>query len=675
MLAHKPSSAPRSPRAPWPAITGALILLFSLAIYICFTDLNSPSIGFRDERTHIQAVQEMRASGNWWLPTVDGSPYFHKPPFKMWLSFVPVALFGESAFSYRFIDALCGVGTALLAFALALRIWRAPFAALLAGLAVLGCSSYIFNHGVRTAVQDSMLIFLSTAALTLAWRAIELLTGDAPLNRRQFYRLAVAIGVCVGCAGLTKNIVGFMPIVILACCATLTGTLPRLLREAKGPLALLVGLALFIPSCFYVPHCLFTERACSIMFGQEVVDRATEGFHNQSDYLFYLTRLIQDRAAVPPELLVIALVWGALVAKMHRSPAHIFLLCWIVIPIVAFTIAPSRLTWYIAPTFPAMAVLIAGAFTDAVRKIRPLIQRGPVSRIAAALLSAFVVFTPLAVSEHLLVVVNKLHSLKPRIPLDLLVNDILELQNQNSSRGDILRLGAPLCALPERAYCNMLLARSVESYSVEEFAKQLETGRFGFAFIDSSFFEQLAMRTPLKGYRFLPPLYDRTKWLVALNFLDQGAPSFVETKRLIDFGSTRIEGVYGWGDRSGGETKPTFQYIEGARAAMLLAGDPGLKRLGSTIKLNLRHDLPKGTVLTVRLNEREVGKIVLAKSDYTTFDLTVPPGVWTAERNVMSFTLTDEQGAEIAEQSRKLALNFISIAIPTPAGVAPVGTK
>lgn len=642
---------------------GALLLLVALATYICFFELNTPSIGFRDERTHIQAVQEMRASGNWWLPTVDGSPYFHKPPFKMWLSFLPVAAFGESAFSYRFIDALCGVGTALLTFLLAYRLWGSTFAAFLAGSAVLGCSSYIFNHGVRTAVQDSMLIFLSTAALSLSWRAVELLTTTAPLDRKRMYRLAVAIGLCIGCAGLTKNIIGFMPLAVLALCALLTGTLQRLLKEAKGPLLLLLAISFFIPSCFYVPHCLFTERACSIMFGQEVVDRATQGFHNQSDYLFYFTRVVKDRAAVPPELLALALVWSMVIAARWRDASQIFLLCWIVLPTVFFTLTPSRLTWYIAPTFPAMAILIAGAFAAAWRTLR---TSGPsrFARIGSVFLGLYLLVAPLSIGLSVGSVVQKLQHLTPRIPLDLLVSDILKAPREKPG---ILRLGAPLCGLPERAYCNMIAAHNQESYSVDEFVTQMRSGKFGFAFIDSSFFAEVAARAPFKGYRFLAPLYDRTKWLVVLNYHESYAPpSFRETKRLIDFGSGTIEGIYGWGDRSGSDVKPTFQYLDGNRAAMLVEGDPGLKRLGALLKLNLRHDLPKGTQLIVRLNEVEIGRAALGRSDYTTYEFTTPPGSWHADKNTLSFSLLSEQGEALPEQSRKLALNFLSILLAAP---------
>ena len=651
------------------AIACALLALLALAIYICFYDLNSPSIGFRDERTHIQAVQEMRTSGQWWLPTVDGSPYFHKPPFKMWLSFIPVALLGESAFSYRFLDALCGLLTVILTFALAYRLWRSVGAALLSGAAVLGCSSYIFNHGVRTAVQDSMLVFLSTAALSLSWSAAEILKSPAALDRQRLYRLAVAIGLCVGFAALTKNVVGFMPLLILAAFALLDGTLRRLCTEAKGPLTVLLGLSLFIPSCFYVPHCLFTERACSVMFGQEVVDRATQGFHNQSNYLFYLIRVFIDRAAVPPELLAIALAWALLAWVRTRSSRQLFLLCWIAIPFAFFTAAPSRLTWYVAPTFPAMAVLIGGSVAAAWQRLPELWEERPLRRLLAPLLCIFIGLAPLSLARNLLEVSAKLHSLNPRIAMDLLVEDLLAQQKKRPTQSGILRLGAPLCALHERAYCNMIAARSVESYSVEEFVEQLRTGRFGFAFIDSSFFEQIAERAPFKGYSFLAPIYDRNKWLVALNYVD-GEPirSFTKTKQLIDFGGAPIHGVYGWGDSSGSDVKPTFQYLEGSKAAMVLKGDHALKRLGSTLKINLRHDLPKGTLFVVRLNEQEVGRFALGRSDYTSYDLTIAPGSWTAEGNILTFSLEPTAGAATSplQQPRKLALNFLSISLPEP---------
>ena len=59
-----------------------------------------------DEGRYVGVAWEMMRSGAWLVPTLNGLPYFHKPPLMYWIDASGMWLFGPSAFSARLAPAL-----------------------------------------------------------------------------------------------------------------------------------------------------------------------------------------------------------------------------------------------------------------------------------------------------------------------------------------------------------------------------------------------------------------------------------------------------------------------------------------------------------------------------------------------------------------------------------------
>lgn len=142
-----------------------LAIIVLVAALMCVYRIGDYSFGGGDQTTHSLVVQNFVKGGDLLHPEYGGKPYYNKPPFKMWLAAAAVGLLGESNFSYRLVDGLCGVAISVLLFAFVRRAFRSRLAAYLAVLALLGCDLFFFGHGVRNAVQDSMMVCLVTAAL------------------------------------------------------------------------------------------------------------------------------------------------------------------------------------------------------------------------------------------------------------------------------------------------------------------------------------------------------------------------------------------------------------------------------------------------------------------------------------------------------------------------------
>src|SRR5688572_22270852 len=71
------------------------------------------SLWDRDEPRYAGCTREMRARGDWLVPTFNAEPRYHKPVLIYWLMMAGTALGGDNPFGARLVSALAGTGTCL----------------------------------------------------------------------------------------------------------------------------------------------------------------------------------------------------------------------------------------------------------------------------------------------------------------------------------------------------------------------------------------------------------------------------------------------------------------------------------------------------------------------------------------------------------------------------------
>ncbi|MDB6000531.1 MAG: glycosyl transferase family 39, partial [Rhizobacter sp.] len=64
-----------------------------------------------DEGRYVGVAWEMVHSGNWLTPTLDGLPFFHKPPLFYWITALALQLFGPHEWAARSASVLAGSAT------------------------------------------------------------------------------------------------------------------------------------------------------------------------------------------------------------------------------------------------------------------------------------------------------------------------------------------------------------------------------------------------------------------------------------------------------------------------------------------------------------------------------------------------------------------------------------
>lgn len=336
-----PAYAPARPASGWPW-REALALALWLLLTIAWRPLLLP-----DEGRYVGVAYEM-LRGDGVLPTLDGLPFFHKPPLLYWLDGAALRLFGVNEFAARCGPALLAwlLGMALLLHA---RRWHGVAVARTA-LAVLATSPFFFvggqyvNHDIGVA-----------ACITAACFSIVRAVDDPQRTSRRWLMLGwafCALGV------LAKGLIG---IVLPAC---IIG--PWLLAQGRWrqTLSLLHPLGLLVFAAVVLPWMLAMQQRFPGFFDYFIVEqhfRRFTGttFNNRMPVWFYF--------AVLPLLMLPWSLWLAAVRPAQlravvpqHTAARVGLYLWWALAIVGFFSLPSsKLVGYVLPALAPVAALLA----------------------------------------------------------------------------------------------------------------------------------------------------------------------------------------------------------------------------------------------------------------------------------------------------------------------------
>ena len=158
--------------SPWLAFVGVAAWLgFSLGL----RHLTLP-----DEGRYAGVAWEMIRSGDWLLPTLDGLPFFHKPPLFYWITSASLSVFGIHAWAARIAPWL-GALLAAMALFLLLRRWSTSR---VAGWAlVILVTQPLFFGGAQFANLDMLVAGCITATIALLADSVLRLESGQPGQR------------------------------------------------------------------------------------------------------------------------------------------------------------------------------------------------------------------------------------------------------------------------------------------------------------------------------------------------------------------------------------------------------------------------------------------------------------------------------------------------------------
>ncbi len=334
-----------------PATGRDILLAFLVFAWLGATAWARPLM-LPDEGRYVGVAWEMMRSGDWITPTLNGLPYFHKPPLFYWITAGSMSVFGTNEWAARAAP-LLGAWVAAMALYLLVRRWvdrRSANTTLLVLLA-----QPLFFGAAQFANLDMLVTGCITAAVVLAAHAALCSERGLP------YRNALAAAYAAAALGvLAKGLIGIViPALIIG-----AWLLAR--RRWRVLFALLwwPGIALFLllTAPWFIAMQLKLSDFSYYFFVVQHFKRFTAGgFNNVQPFWFY-----------PSLLILFCLPWLPWLARLpiganylsdpQRGPVRLLMLLWVVLVALFFSLPKSKPVGYILPAVPPLAFLLAEGF-------------------------------------------------------------------------------------------------------------------------------------------------------------------------------------------------------------------------------------------------------------------------------------------------------------------------
>ena len=370
-----------------------VLLILAVAGSVFFTNLGEARLWDRDEPRNSGCAREMMERGDLIVPMFNNEMRHQKPVLLYWLMISAYQVFGFNEFSARFWSAFLAIGTVLMTYGIARRLFDSTVAMF---SAIILSTTMMFAVAGRAATPDSVLIFCSTLALliyVLGTFKPKTQSLSSPQLRREgrwfpSWSVAIAMYGVMGLGVLAKGLAGaVLPTAIIGM-FLLIKRLPAAEGESKQSRmgqAVVTALRTFHPwhflkTCWsmrpltaifmilavaapwYVAVGMQTDGDFlkEFLIGEHF-GRATVAMENHSGSIFYypMTLLLGffpwSIFAVP----VIVAVDRYIATRDNWTNGLVFAICWVCVQIGIFSIARTKLPSYVTPCYPALAMLTA----------------------------------------------------------------------------------------------------------------------------------------------------------------------------------------------------------------------------------------------------------------------------------------------------------------------------
>ncbi len=332
-----------------------LLGVAGLACYVSFfSGMTVFGLVGPDEPRYAAIARAMADTGDWITPKLHGEAWLEKPILYYWVAAAGYRLLGDGELAARLPSILGSLATMLAIGWLGWRHFGRTTALLFAVLFPSSIATLVF---ARAATTDT--IFTSTLTLALA-AALPVVIWPRGVAGRGF---EVGWGAALGLAVLAKGPAG----VLLAGSSSVIGTLlvgrPDRIWRLASPWAILTFFAVALP--WYVLVGVANPEFVQVFLVSHNVERfLTPVFRHVQPFWFFGPVMILALAPWTAWIVGVAREGrAALEARAGEGAASVFLACWVVFPVVFFSLSQSKLPGYVLPSVPPAILLLARAVT------------------------------------------------------------------------------------------------------------------------------------------------------------------------------------------------------------------------------------------------------------------------------------------------------------------------
>ncbi|HVY24383.1 MAG TPA: glycosyltransferase family 39 protein [Steroidobacteraceae bacterium] len=374
-----------------------LFVMLALAV-LWFATLGTRRLLDPDEGRYAEISREMVVTGDWITPRLNGIKYFEKPPLQYWATAVAYELFGQSEYTARLWLGLTSFAGVVFAWFAAGRLFNAE-AGRNSALIIASMLMYI-TLGHFDTLDIGLAFFLEVTVFSF------LLAQHAPVKSTQERNWMLLAWCAAALAFLSKGLIALvLPSLTLLAYSIVT-------REfsAWKRLHIVKGLVLFL--LIGAPWIILVSRDNPefprFFFWHEQFERFLEPIHSRDAPWWYFI----------PFLIAGALPWTSLCfSGLKRSwqmdrvadgfQHRRFLWLWSLVIMVFFSDSHSKLAPYIAPLFPALAVLCAEALPR-IRQSSMRLHLWITAAVIATLATVLALVPDTIAGEHSIDMVNAL---------------------------------------------------------------------------------------------------------------------------------------------------------------------------------------------------------------------------------------------------------------------------
>ncbi|HEX8777357.1 MAG TPA: glycosyltransferase family 39 protein [Rhodanobacter sp.] len=334
----------------------SLLAILLLGLLLGFAFQGTRGLWSPDEGRYVGGAVQMLDSGNWLAPAYSADRLnFSKPPLTYWTIAASLKAFGSNAWAARAPYALAFAATLLLLYGMGLVL--VPERPWLPAL-IYACAPFPFFTANIVSTDVFLGLFEALAMLGFLRAAF----GSGPAYGRRWILL---MWLGFGLAFLTKGPPGLIPLLaILPFVLRRNGWrgLGRLFHPAGLIVFLLVGGTWYVLAMQRYPWLLhyFLHR--------EVYDRMFTAVQRRHPgpfgwFVVYAPTLLLGSLPWWPMLLgrkvrtVLAADWRE--ARNRPYGPELFLLLWLLLPLLVFCLVQSRLPLYVLPLFLPLSLLLA----------------------------------------------------------------------------------------------------------------------------------------------------------------------------------------------------------------------------------------------------------------------------------------------------------------------------
>lgn len=335
-------------RLSWLNDISLLAVLFILFYSIL---LGSHALFTPDEGRYSEVAREMIVTRDYITPRINGVAFLDKPILYYWLQASAIKLFGLKEWSLRFWPALLGVIGTLITYFAGRTLFNRRIG-LLSAFILATCPLY-YGASHYANLDLEVAIFISLSLFTFLCGIQGALTSSKRI-------LLIMSYVFAALAFLTKGLIGIaFPVMIIGTWVILLNRWTILTK-----MHLIMGLLIF--SAITLPWYILVQKAnpqfLHFFFVTQQFSRflTTQSFNSKATFWFYIP--IVFIGAFPWTLFIIGSFTNTIKSIWKNRNTHaneLFLLLWVVLIFIFFSIPQSKTIGYILPIFPAMALLIA----------------------------------------------------------------------------------------------------------------------------------------------------------------------------------------------------------------------------------------------------------------------------------------------------------------------------